>query len=41
MTPSLNDITPEPATASSSAVPGSTDSFEASIADVEIDLGDF
>ncbi|KAF9781241.1 plus-3-domain-containing protein [Thelephora terrestris] len=41
MTPSLNDITPELATASSSAVPGSTDSFEASIADVEIDLGDF
>lgn len=40
VTPSLNRATPE-TTVAPSVVPGTTDSFEASIVDVEIDLGDF
>ena len=40
VTPSLNGIKPEN-TVTSSTVPDTIDSFEASIADVEIDLGDF
>lgn len=40
VTPHPDRRTPE-TTAATSVVPGTTDSFEASIADVEIDLGDF
>jgi len=40
VTPSLNDPTTE-TMAAPLIVPGTTDSFEASIVDVEIDLGDF
>ena len=40
VTPSLNHTTPDTTVASSVAL-DTTDSFEASIVDVEIDLGDF
>ena len=41
VTPNINGPTPESGTPAPSVVPGVTDSFEASIVDVEIDLGDF
>ena len=41
VTPSLNGIKPESTTVATSVASGTIDSFEASIADVDIDLGDF
>ena len=41
VTPNPNGTKPESAAVSTPVVPDTTNSFEASIADVEIDLGDF
>jgi len=41
VTPSLNGIKPESTTVATLVASDTIDSFEASIADVDIDLGDF